>query len=132
MKTITLLLLLLLMGSCTLIVDPAFDPRNQVVGGYQVQEYSETYNASLSYYLTISRSGYGNDIYLENFYNAGIAVRAQFSNSKVYIPLQRVDGYEVEGVGTLYGTSLSLSYKVRDTYSHHAPDFCRTEGWRQW
>jgi hypothetical protein len=130
MKTLIPLVLMFVVSSCDIYVnDPFFDQRNQVVGSYQVREYSETYNSTWNYAITVSKAPYSNQIYLKNFYNAGLTVIGYVSGNKVTISWQSCNGYEIEGVGTIVGYELRLSYSVRDSY-YRTTDFCTSTAWR--
>jgi hypothetical protein len=109
-------------------VDPlySYDTRDRIVGYYEVTERSETYNSTTYYSLRISKSHYSNEIYLNNFYAAGITVRATFNNNHIHIPFQVLDGYEVEGAGTVYGNEIDFTYRVKDLYTNSYADFCET------
>jgi hypothetical protein len=107
-------------------IEPRYDSRNKIVGHYNVEEYSETYNDYTHYSLRISKSTYAGEIYLNNFYAAGISVYGVVDYDKIRMPLQVVDGYEVEGVGTIYGNEITFSYRVKDLYNHSYSDFCKT------
>lgn len=112
---------------CTVdYVEPRYDERDRIVGYYDVEEFSETYNDITYYSMRISKSGYSREIYLHNFYAADIRIYAVLEFDKIRIPFQVVDGYEVEGVGTIYGSEIQLSYRVKDRYSNTATDFCKT------
>jgi hypothetical protein len=131
MKNALFLSLALLATACeVVVVEPRYDERERVTGSYQVDEYSETYNSSFHYRLQISKSGSSNDIYLDNFYDADLLVRGELVGNKIVIPWQLRDGYEIEGVGTVYGNSITFSYTVKDTYNDIPTDFCETEAWR--
>ena len=118
--------LLLVMASCDItIIEPRYDSRDQLVGYYHVEEYSETYDDYTNYTLRISKdynSSY--TIYLNNFYGADISVYARVDYNKITIPYQVVDGYEIEGVGNLSDSELSLNYRVKDLYQNSRTDFC--------
>lgn len=123
--------LVLLATSCTFYdVEPRYDSRDKFVGYYDVEEYSETYNDITFYEMRISKSGYGREIYLNNFYGADIRVYATVSFDEIRIPYQVVDGYEIEGSGSIYRNELSLSYRVKDLYDDSVSDFCETTAWR--
>ncbi|MFZ6009880.1 MAG: hypothetical protein ACOYXT_05975, partial [Bacteroidota bacterium] len=108
--------MILVLASCEInYIEPRYDARNNVVGSYDVEEYSETYNDYTYYTLYISKSSYSREIYLENFYGTDIRVHAVLDYDKITIPYQVVNGYAVEGVGTLRGGDITLSYSVRDT-----------------
>lgn len=118
----------LVLTSCTIEnVEPRYDARDRIVGYYDVEEYSETYNELTYYSLRISKSRYAREVYLDNFYSADISVYATLDYDKITIPYQVVDGFEVEGVGTVYGNEIELSYRVRDRYNDTRSDFCETK-----
>jgi len=117
---------LLVMASCDItIIEPRYDSRDKFVGYYAVEEYSETYNDYTHYSISISKD-YNSSyiIYLHNFYGADISVYAQVDYNKITIPYQVVDGYEIEGVGTLSGADINLNYRVKDLYNNSRTDFC--------
>lgn len=96
-----------------------------------MEEYSETFNDYTYYSVHITKDYSSNDrIYLKNFYGANISVYAYVDYTKITIPNQVVNGYEIEGVGTLQGSNLSLNYRVKDLYHYSATDFCETWGER--
>jgi hypothetical protein len=76
--------------------------------------------------MKVSKARYAREIYLDNFYAADISVYATLDYDKIDIPYQVVDGYEIEGVGTIYGNEIELSYWVKDRYSDTRADFCET------
>jgi hypothetical protein len=132
MKTKLILFGLLIgLASCdVLIVEPVYDDRDRISGSYKVEEHSQTYNDYTRFYIYIRKSGFNDGIIIENFYDAGVNIRASVVYDKIYINRQIVNGYEVEGVGTLYGNEIQFSYRVRDTYSSHKPtDFCSATAW---
>src|SRR5688572_2536210 len=123
--------LVLLATSCTFYdVEPRYDSRDKFVGYYDAEEYSETYNDMTFYEMRISKSGYDREIYLNNFYGADLRVYATVSFDEIRIPFQVIDGYEIEGSGSIYRNELSLSYRVRDLYDDSVSDFCETTAWR--
>src|SRR5262249_41549956 len=101
------------------------------VGSYQISEYSSTYNSTIYYNVSVSKASY-TDLYIANFYNAGISVRANLYGDKITIPWQIQDGYEIEGTGTIFGGQINLTYKVRDTYNNWETDFCNSSAVKQW
>lgn len=128
---ISFTVLVLLATSCTFYdVEPRYDSRDKFVGYYDVEEFSETYNDMTFYEMRISKSGYDREIYLHNFYGADIRVYATVSFDEIRIPYQVVDGYEIEGSGSIYRNELSLSYRVKDLYDDSISDFCETTAWR--
>lgn len=123
--TVSLLLILLVATSCDImVVEPSYDDRNRITGSYHIEEYSQTYNDYTSFFIYVRKSGLGQAVVIENFYNAGIDVRAEYQFDKIYIDRQFVNGYEIEGVGTIYGDEIRFNYKVRDTYTNRPTDFC--------
>ena len=85
------------------------------------------------YSVRISKDNYSNRrIYLNNFYGANVQVYAYVDYTKITIPSQVVDGYEIEGTGTLHGSDLSLNYRVKDWYHNSVTDFCETWGEKDW
>jgi|SRR5690606_27872631 len=132
MKTLMLISgILVIVTSCTFYdVEPLYDQRDKFLGHYDVEEYSETYRDYTFYEMRIVRSRYDREIYLDNFYAAGIRIYAIVSFNDIRIPYQVVDGYEIEGTGTLYHDQLSLSYRVKDLYEYTVSDYCETIAWR--
>jgi hypothetical protein len=123
--------LLLFASSCTFYdVEPEYDHRDKFVGYYDVEEYSETYGDYTYYEMRITRSRYEREIYLDNFYAADLRVYATVSFDDIRIPFQVVDGYEIEGTGSLRYDELTLSYRVKDLYDHSVSDYCETVAWR--
>ena len=123
--------LLLFAASCTFYdVEPRYDHRDKFLGYYDVEEYSETYGEYTFYEMRISRSRHDREIYLDNFYAADLRVYATVSFDDLRIPFQVVDGYEIEGSGTLYHDELNLTYRVKDLYDNSVSDYCETVAWR--
>lgn len=130
-KLIFFIALAVTASSCSFYdVEPRYDERNKFVGYYDVEEYSETYREVTRYEIQISRSRYEREIYIDNFYAAGIRVYATVSFDDIRIPFQVVEGYEIEGTGTLHRNELNLNYRVKDLYDHTAADYCETIAWR--
>ena len=125
---------LLLLASCDVYyVEPRYDSRDQIVGHYNAEEYSETYNDNLYYDMHVSKSSRDSDeIYLNNFYGSNIRVYGYLSYGSITIPLQVIDGYEIEGVGRVTGSDISLSYRVKDRVSNTRTDFCDTMLYRNY
>ena len=119
-----------LLSACTFYdYETEIDERDRVIGNYEVEEYSETYDDLTYYSMYITKSRYREEIYLNNFYAADLRVLAILEYNRITIPFQVVDGYEIEGVGTVYGNELDLNYSVRDRYSDAPTDFCETQAW---
>ena len=129
-RTLSVVFIALVAGACDFyVVEPRVDWRDRVVGRYQVDEYSHTYNSYTFYSIRILKSGGYDHIHIDNFYNSGMRIRAYISYDKITIPYQIVNGYEIEGVGTVYGSSIDLSYSVKDLYQPLPTDFCETEAY---
>lgn len=125
-----MLAMVLFLTSCEIIIEPVFDDRDRLVGSYRVEEYSQTFNDYSEFTIYIRKAGgYNSNVIVENFYNANLDVRAEVVNGKIYISKQYVDGYEVEGVGTVYFDEIRFSYRVRDTYYYKPTDFCEATAW---
>ncbi|MEJ0033018.1 MAG: hypothetical protein WDO15_22890 [Bacteroidota bacterium] len=104
-----------------------YDPRDQFTGSYGVHEYSSTYDEYWDYNLQIYKNQF--DITIDNFYNTGLRVNAHVNGNALYIPWQIVDGYELQGDGSVQGGSIIIDYKIRDTYTaNSAWDFCSASG----
>jgi hypothetical protein len=119
-----------LFSACTLdTLEPRYDARNNIIGYYQVEEHSATYNDVTYYSMRISKSRYSREIYLDNFYVDNLRVSAIYEYNNITIPYQVVDGYEIEGVGSFSGNQLKMSYSVKDRYNNSQKDFCETKSW---
>lgn len=132
-KFIYLFLIIGLFGlsSCELYyLEPVYHEHDELIGRHSVEEYSETYNDYTNYSIWIERSSrYSNEFYINNFYGVDIRVCATISSNKITIHRQTVNGYEIEGVGTVYGDEIEFSYSVRDIYSGTRTDFCEATAW---
>jgi hypothetical protein len=122
----------LLLSACDInIIEPRYDSRDRLTGYYDVEEYSETYNDMTYYSLRISKSTYSDrEVYIHNFYSVNIRVYATLDYDKLRIPYQVVDGYEVEGVGTVNGNHITLSYRIKDLQTNTDSDFCESTATR--
>jgi hypothetical protein len=110
-------------------VNSSYDYRDNVVGYYEVEEYSQTYNDKTYYDIDITRSSFRDEVYIHNFYASDISVRATINYERIRIPYQVVDGFEIEGSGIVRGNRIDFTYSVKDRYSHSATDFCETTAW---
>jgi hypothetical protein len=132
-KVIIAALLLTTLASCEFnIIEPRYDYRDRVTGFYDVEEYSETYNDYHYYSINVTKYSSSRTVYLNNFYDADLSVYAYVDGDKLTIPLQIVDGYEIEGVGTIHSSDMSMSYRVKDLYNNIRTDFCETWGERDY
>lgn len=111
------------------MVTPRTSYRDNVIGNYEVEEYSQTFDDMTYYDINISRATQWDEVWIDNFYAADISVYAVVSYERIRIPFQVVDGYEVEGSGVVRGNRIDLTYSVKDRYSHSATDFCETTAW---
>lgn len=128
------LLLFIALGSCQIILydEPSYyDDRDDLVGHYELDEFSETTELYFTYNIEILRSCCNSDeVYIRNFYDVGLEVVALFDGYKLIIPRQFIGDYEVEGTGRLKGSELTLSYIVRNRFQHPTTDFLNFTAWR--
>jgi hypothetical protein len=110
-------------------VNSSYDYRDNVVGYYEVEEYSQTFNDKTYYDIDITRSGYRDEVIIHNFYASDISIRATVNYERIRIPYQVVDGFEIEGSGIVRGDRIDFTYSVKDRYNHTATDFCETTAW---
>jgi hypothetical protein len=108
----------------------SYNYRNEIVGRYDIDEYSDTYHEYTYYSVSISE-GYGRrEIYINNFYGQGLGVVAYVDGSQIEIPFQVVDGFEIEGIGLYRHNKIEFHYSVSDRYNHGYTDYCDTEAFR--
>jgi hypothetical protein len=122
MKRLILFLGLLPILTTGCIINLEYDERECFIGSYEVDEYSESLDAYAMYDFRIRRD-HNDDytVYIENFYDADLIVYAEIYGSKIKIPSQWVDGYLIEGHGSLHGHELTLNYSVT---VNHMVDYC--------
>ncbi|MFY0594567.1 hypothetical protein [Roseivirga sp.] len=129
-KGLLIVSVLVLLSSCDLtIIEIPFDNRDNFVGRFEAEEYSETYDQLSFFDMRIVRDSddYGNAIYIRNFYAQGIEVYAEVNGRRITIPRQAIDGYVIEGTGRLENGEIYLTYAVDDTFSaNNRTDFCNT------
>lgn len=122
--------LVILLSSCVYYdVEPRYD-RDRFIGFYDVEEYSQTYGDMTYYEMRITRARHTHEVYLDNIYLEGLRVYAKVDYNRIRIPLQVVNGYEIEGSGNIHRNELRLDYRVTDLYSHDPTDFCEVVAWR--
>ena len=117
MKKLLLFGAILFLGGCEIYVfdDPYVDDRNLFIGNYRVDEYSQVTEQHYNYSMSIQKSCCNSrEIKINNFYGVDISVLAVVNDNRLTIPLQRVNGYEVEGTGKMTFDRLELTYIVRD------------------
>ena len=135
MKKLVLFAALISLASCEIYIfddpNPAWDERDQFVGSYYVEEYSQTTERFYTYTIEVEKSCCRNDeIRILNFYGSDIEVVALVHNYKMTIPLQQVDGYEIEGTGKIIDDKLEFTFFARDLLSRPTyTDFVDVEGW---
>jgi hypothetical protein len=133
MKRLVFFLLLIGLSACEfyyLDPVPVYDNRDSVIGRYDVDEYSETFNDHVSYSVYIKLGRYSDEIYIDNFYDVNVRVHATLVGGRITIRRQTINGYEIEGVGTIYGGEIDFHYSVRDHYSNVSTDFCEATYYR--
>lgn len=132
MKKLYLLpVLIFLFASCeVIIVEPVYDYRNDIIGNWELEEYSETYNITTIFPISISKSLNDFDaIRIHNFYDVNITVRAYLDGNRIIIPLQVRNGYEIEGVGNIRASKITFSYSVYDQLNGGITDYCDSVAW---
>jgi hypothetical protein len=133
MKKLSFLLFVLL-GSCQIIIneEPSYyDLRDDLVGRYEIDEYSETTEQYFSYNLEIFKSSYSsNEVIIYNFYDVGLEVSAFYDGYKLTIPNQFIGDYEVEGTGRFTDGEWSLTYVVHNRYQNPSTDVLYFTGWK--
>lgn len=132
-RSFIFLIALISFASCdTYIVDNEVPirPRDGIIGNHYAEEYSQTYQDYYEYNVWISAGNRSNEIFIENLYIDGLSVYATVSYNAINIPFQVIDGYEIEGAGTIYSDQISLNYSVRDRYENTIKDFCEATLWR--
>jgi len=127
-KGLLILSVLALLSSCDITyIEVPFDERENYLGRFESEEYSETYDQLTYYNMRIVRDSddFSNVIYIRNFYAVDIEVFAEVRGDRVTIPRQIVGGYIIEGTGRNEFGDLYLTYSVVDTFAPNNPtDFC--------
>jgi len=135
MKKYLLFAVLIIMAGCDIyIVDEpyvVYDDRDMFVGNYHINEFSQTTEQSYNYNVHILKSCCDTqEIRITNFYGSELEVYALVNDNRLTIPLQRVDGYEIEGTGKMDYDKLVFTFVVRDLYAYPVfTDFVDAEGW---
>lgn len=133
MKYLTLLFVFAL-GGCQIILyddDTRYwDDRDDFVGYYEVEEYSETTDLYFNYEIDIVKSCCNsNEVFIRNFYDVDLEVRARVNGYRLTIPRQYIGNYEIEGTGRVDNFRLSLSYVVRNPHQYPSTDFLSATAW---
>ncbi len=120
---------MLLLSCDILVIEPQYDERDRITGSYLMKEYSQTYNeyARFNVYVRKTGSVYSNNVIIENFYNTNADVWAEMVGDKIDISRQVANGYEIEGVGTVYSDEIRFNYSVKDLYYKKPVDFCESK-----
>ena len=134
-RLVPIILIAVVTFSCDVVIveQPYIDPRDKFLGHYEIDEYSQTLDWHTIYYVDVLKSGgeYGNDIFISNFYDIGVQVRAEVHGSKLVIPWQVRGRYEIEGSGVINGNRLDLVYTVHELdCCNPFTDYCDAIGWR--
>lgn len=107
-----------------------WDDRDDFVGFYEVDEYSETTDLYFRYEIDIVKSCCNDtEVLIRNFYDVDLEVRGYVNDYKLSIPRQYIGRYEIEGTGRVDGSRLSLSYVVRNPNQYPATDFLSATAW---
>jgi len=127
--------LLVLISSCDVVlVEVPFDPRDEFLGSFDTEEYSETLDAWAYYDVFIVKDAdpFSNVIYLRNFYGANIEIFGEVNGTRLTIPRQRVGFFMIEGLGRMDFGELVMSYTVEDTDpASRFVDYCSTVSFRR-
>ncbi len=134
-KGLLLISVLAILSSCDVTyVEAPFDPRDNFLGRFEAEEYSETFD-QLSYYnlrIVKDSDAYSNSIYIRNFYAVDIEIFGEVVGNRITIPRQIIGGYIVEGTGRRENGDIYLTYSVEDTFSRgNITDFCNTVLYRR-
>lgn len=122
---------ILLITSCEILVveEYPYDVREQFIGRFDAEEYSETFDEFTYYDVRIIQDGgLGSPVVdLRNFYGLGIEVYAEVYGDKLTIPTQRINGYIIQGAGRLDYEDIVLTYSVENTErGNRYIEFCNT------
>ena len=92
-----------------------FDSRNNFRGTWDVEEYSYRLPMPSYYQSRITLDEFNEEnIFIDNFYDAGLEISAMVVGSKVFIPYQQIGMFEIlDGYGGYSENMISMSYVVR-------------------
>lgn len=92
-----------------------FDSRNNFRGTWDVEEYSYRLPMPSYYQSRITLDEFNEEnIFIDNFYDAGLEISAMVVGSKVFIPYQQIGIFEIlDGYGGYSENMISMSYVVR-------------------
>ncbi|MFN2396571.1 MAG: hypothetical protein ABR597_12890 [Bacteroidales bacterium] len=96
-----------------------FDSRRNFRGTWDVEEYSYRLPMPSYYQSRITLDEFNEEnIFIDNFYDAGLEISAMVVGSKVFIPYQQIGIFEImDGFGGYSENTISMSYVVRITVS---------------
>ncbi|MBW6478063.1 MAG: hypothetical protein K0B37_01435 [Bacteroidales bacterium] len=96
-----------------------FDSRNNFRGTWNVEEYSYRLPMPSYYQSRITLDEFNEEnIFIDNFYDAGLEISAMVVGSKMFIPYQQIGIFEIlDGYGGFSENTISMSYVVRITIS---------------
>ena len=91
----------------------------------------KTYNEIAEYSISIYKSSHDTDVvFIRNFYGVNIEAMAILRGDKLILPLQEIDGYEIEGEVWYHIGELEFDYVVRDITRHqNINDYCTAVAW---
>ena len=108
--------------------DPSVS-RERFLGEFTAVQFSETFNRTRQFPVEIVSNGepFSGAIFIKNFYNQGMEARARVDFFSFVIPLQRIDSFEIEGIGRLGVGEIIMDYTVENVLDDTVPiDVCRT------
>lgn len=122
---------LVFISSCEVLIveEYPYDVRDNFIGRFEAEEYSETFDQFTFYDVRILRDSDRNSpvIYLRNFYGLDIEVFAEVYGDKLTIPTQRIDDFIIQGTGRLDYEDIVLTYSVESTRpGNRYVEFCNT------
>ena len=130
MKACIYILLFIVYG-CSITDLKPIDFRDKFVGQYAAEEESSTISTTSKFNMEISKSaGQDSVIYIKNFWNANLTVKAKISGAKLSIPEQQVNNFRVVGLGSIKGKELIMSYWVNGVNSAFFDD-CRLKSLKE-
>ncbi|MDO1448113.1 hypothetical protein Q0590_17700 [Rhodocytophaga aerolata] len=126
MKACIYLVLFIMYGCSITELRPA-DFRDKFVGRYTAEEESSTVSTTSKFTMQISKSPEKDSVvYIKNFWNADLTVKAKISGSKLSIPEQQVNNFRIVGLGSINGQELTMSYWVNGVKNNFFDD-CRVK-----
>jgi hypothetical protein len=115
-KQILIPVMVLIAGLFFTACEPTeFDSRRNFRGTWDVEEYSYRLPMPSYYQSRITLDEFNEEnIFIDNFYDAGLEISAMVVGSKVFIPYQEIGIFEIlDGYGGYSDNMISMSYVVR-------------------